>query len=405
MGSAPVVVAPQRLLPVLLAVMIGLNPVAIDAYLPALEAMAGDLGIGLQRAENTVALYMIGYAAGLLAAAPFSDRIGRRPLCLVGLLVFLGASLAIAATTSATMLMALRVMHGVGAGICLVNVGAIVRDLYDEHDSARQLARITLLLMALPLIAPIGGAMVLSIASWRWIFVALAVYAALVLLAVLRWLPETGHLRGRAVSTTGPLHFLAGHVRSVLAHRRATFFALTSALSAATLFAFLSDAAFVYLEYFDVPTTQFPWYFGANVVLMAALHVVNLHLLRRHAPRQILAAGIVLLGLSSLWALAYTLLFTPALLVVAANTALVLGMQTLVVNNSMAAYMSRFNENAGMANALSGSLIFVVGALSGLALAALHNGHPSALAATWFIVSVLAAVTARIALREKFSET
>lgn len=381
--------------------MVGLNALAMDAYLPAIAEMALELAVPVQIIEHSVPMYMLGYTLGLLGAAPFSDRLGRKPICTTGVVLYMLCSLGAALVQSAALLGALRVLQGIGAGICLVNVGAIVRDLYDEHDSARQLSRITLLLMALPLVAPFGGAFVLNIASWRWIFVALAFYGFVVLLAIWQFLPETGRRRGRTSPDQGPLSFLISHVLSVLAHRRATFFALTAALSVANLFLFLSDAAFVYLKHFGVSTTRFPVYFGANVVLMAAMHFLNLRLLKSFKPRAIMPVGLWLTLTAAVWACVYSVAFEPTLGVTVLNTALVMAMQTLVVNNAQAAYMSRFDENAGMANALIGGLIFAVGAGAGLVLGALHNNHPSALTTAWVVVSVLALVCARIALRER----
>ncbi|MEM1262124.1 MAG: Bcr/CflA family efflux MFS transporter [Pseudomonadota bacterium] len=391
---------PPPRLPLLLAGVVGLNPVAMDAYIPAIDVMASDFAVGIQALEVTIAIYMLGYTVGLLAAAPMSDRLGRRPVCLTGVIVYTLASGLIVILSDYSGLVALRIVQGIGAGISLVNVGAIVRDLYNEHDSARQLARIYMLLLALPLVAPVAGAWLLHLGTWRWIFVALTVYGAVMLLVTLWRLPETVGRRGTVASDLSAGAFLKSHIASVLTHRRATFFALSAAFAAATLFLFLNDAAFLYLDHFGVSSDRFPLYFGVNVVAMAGAHATNLRLLRHYGPRTIMRGGLVATLASSGWALFYTLTFEPSLPVMAFSTAAVLATQTLIVNNAQAAYMSRFNENAGMANALIGSLIFLVGALASLLLAAVHNNHPSALAAAWLVTSVLALAAALVALRE-----
>ncbi|MEM8982502.1 MAG: multidrug effflux MFS transporter [Pseudomonadota bacterium] len=389
-----------RRLPLLLAGIVGLNPVAMDAYIPAIDAMANDFAVGIQTLESTIAIYMLGYTVGLLCAAPLSDRIGRRPICLLGLVIYAVASGMIIALDAFTALATLRIVQGIGAGFSLVNVGAIVRDLYDEHDSARQLSRIYILLLVLPLIAPIAGAWLLHLGTWRWIFVALMAYGIVMLVATLRRLPETLGRRGSVATDLAPLAFLWTHVRSVLAHRRATFFALAAAFSAATLFLFINDAAFLYLDHFGVSSDRFPLYFGVNVIAMAAAHGLNLLLLRRYEPRRIMRVGLLLLLAASLWALYYTLVFDASLAAMAFSTAAVLAAQILIGSNAQAAYMSRFDDNAGMANALIGSLIFAIGAVASLLLAAVHNDDPSALAAAWVTCSALALGAAMIALRE-----
>lgn len=389
-------------LTVLLTSMIGLNPIAIDAYLPALTMMVDDLSSELQVIEHSISTYMLGYALGLILAAPTSDRTGRRPVALCGLFLFVLATLAVALSQSAGQLITFRIIQGIGAGVALVNVGAIVRDLFDERESARQLSMINAMLMTLPLVAPVFGAAVLAAGSWRWIFGGILIYALVVLLAVVLLLPETARRGQGATNPRG--NSLLGEIveqfGKVLAHRRASAFALTAAASAGTLFLFLSDAAFVYMDYFGLSAAVFPFAFGANVILMAIMQIINIALLKRLQPRQILPWGVGALLITTLTFLSYCWLFDPAFYVVVAFVVLTLGSQSLIVNNAIAAYMSRFDENAGMANAISGALTFVFGAVAALLLGVLHDGTVRSLATGFFMVAAIAAISMRVALRE-----
>ncbi len=391
---------PTIWLTLLLAALIGVNPFAIDAYLPAMTTIAYDFGTSLQRIEHSIGSFMFGYAAGMLLAAPASDRLGRRPVTLFGLGFFCLSTLLVSVSETSAVFMLGRVMQGLSSGIALVNVGAIVRDLYDERDSARQLSLITLLLMVLPLIAPIFGSLVLTIGSWRWIFGGLLAYALVLLAIVATRLPETAPTPDPVTKTQSLPRYLAMHVQSVLAHRRATAFALAAALSAATFFMFLSDAAFVYLEYFQLTPQQFPLAFGANVVLMGCAHFLNIQLLKRYKPRQIMPAGIAVMTLNAVAFFIYTWLADELLLPTVLFIMLALASQTLIVNNAIAAYMSRFDNNAGMANAISGALIYSVGAAAALLLGEFHGGSPQSLAAGFVVAAALAVLMTRIALSE-----
>lgn len=390
-------------LTVLLTSMIGLNPIAIDAYLPALTMMVDDFSSDLQVIEHSISTYMLGYASGLILAAPASDRRGRRPVALSGLILFVLATLAVALSQTASQLITFRVVQGVGAGVALVNVGAIVRDLFDERESARQLSMINAMLMTLPLVAPIFGAAVLAAGSWRWIFGGILIYALVVLLAVVLLLPETAPRNANASIAKRKHLFreIADQFATVLAHRRASAFAFTAAASAGALFLFLSDAAFVYMDYFGLSAAVFPFAFGANVVLMAIMQIVNIALLKRVRPRQILPWGVGALLITTVVFLGYTLLFEPAFYAVVGFIVLTLGSQSLIVNNAVAAYMSRFNENAGMATAISGALTFVFGAVAALLLGVFHDGTIRSLAGSFFMVAVVCAISTRVALREK----
>ncbi len=385
----------------MLAALIGLNPITMDAYLPALATIASDFGASLQRIEHSIGMFMYGYAAGLLLAAPASDRLGRRPTALFGLAFYLFATVLALFSQSATMFNMARVLQGLGAGAALVNAGAVVRDLYDEHDSARQLSRIMILLLILPLVAPALGAAVLLVGNWQWIFAGFLVYATGLMIWIAAKLPETAPPQEDQVRSQPVLPYLVGHLQSVLAHRRATAFALTAAASSSTLFLFLSDAAFIYLDYFGLTAQQFPVYFGANVVLMALAHFANIRLLMRFRPRQIIPVGIVALWLNAALFVVMTAISPPTLLVCGLFMMVSLAVQSFIVNNAVAAYMSRFKTNAGMANAISGSLIFFVGATAGVLLGELHNGTPLSLALSFLASATLAAFAARLALTER----
>lgn len=391
---------PPRWLVPLLAAVIGINPLAVDAYLPALTLMATDFGAGLQTVESSISTYLFGYAAGLLLAAPASDRFGRRPIAILGILIFLTGTTAIVFSQTVNQLLLFRLVQALGAGCTLVNVGAIVKDLFDEHQSARTLSLISTIMMAIPLVAPLLGAFMIQFYSWRSIFVVLNGYAVFILVLVILLLPETASRKLVGGGEEGILRQIYGHLGSVLAHRRATAFVITASLGSTCMFLFLTDAAFVYMQYFGVSAQTFPILFAANIVTMALFHQLNIRLLRVHEPRKILPWGVAGLCLCTLAMLIYTIFFDPTLPAVVGFVMITLGSQTLIANNALAAYMSRFRDNAGMANAIAGSLSFAIAGTASLALAVFHDGSVRSLAVAMAASAVLAAASAAIALRE-----
>ena len=367
---------------------------------PRLTLISADFGAGLQTVESSISTYLFGYAAGLLLAAPASDRFGRRPVAIFGMLVFVAGTTAIVFCKSVDQLLLFRLVQALGAGCTLVNVGAIVKDLFDEQQSARTLSLISTIMMAIPLVAPLLGALLIQFYSWRSIFVVLNAYAVLIFGLIIFLLPETASRKLVGSAGEGLAQQLYRHLASVLAHRRATAFVITASLGSTCMFLFLTDAAFVYMQYFGVSVQAFPVLFAANIVTMALFHQLNLRLLRTHKPRKILPWGVASLCLCTLTMLTYTVFFEPTLPMVVAFVMLTLGCQTLISNNALAAYMSRFQDNAGMANAIAGSLSFAIAATATLLLAVFHDGSVKSLAVAMAGSSVLAAWSATIALRE-----
>jgi len=162
-------------LPLLLALLTALSPLAIDMYLPAMEAMAGDLQTSIHLVELSVSSYLLGFALGQLGGGPLSDRYGRRPLIITGLVLFALSSAALMLTTSLEALLALRFLQAIGGGLATVNSSAIVRDRFQGADVAKTLSLVSMIMMLAPLVAPMLGALTLSFAGWRTIFQTLTI--------------------------------------------------------------------------------------------------------------------------------------------------------------------------------------------------------------------------------------
>lgn len=117
-------------LPVLLAMLTAISPLAVDMYLPAMAMMASDLHTDIHWVELSVSAYLIGFAIGQLSGGPLSDRWGRKPLIISGLLIFTLSSFFLISTADLTQLLWLRVLQALGGGLATVNAAAIVRDLF-----------------------------------------------------------------------------------------------------------------------------------------------------------------------------------------------------------------------------------------------------------------------------------
>ena len=162
----------------LIAAMMTMTAMTIDINLPAIPATAADLGASLTTSQLTVTIFFGGFAIGQLVWGPLSDRIGRKPGVLIGTVIYVLATVGCALAPDMDTLLLLRAVQGFGAGAGSVLGRAIIRDLFDGPQMARMLSLALAAFITAPIVAPTIGAVILSFASWRWIYGFLAIYGA-----------------------------------------------------------------------------------------------------------------------------------------------------------------------------------------------------------------------------------
>ncbi|MEA3081632.1 MAG: transporter, family, multidrug resistance protein [Sphingomonadales bacterium] len=183
-----------REMTVMLAGLMALNAFAIDAMVPALPAIGRSLNVAQENHRQLVVVaYFVGFASTQLFWGPLADRFGRKPILGTGIALYILFALLCAFASSFPLLIAGRVAMGASAAVTRVLVVAMVRDLFESEAMARVMSLVFMTFMLVPVLAPNIGQAILAVASWRAIFVVLAIYA----LAMLAWsswrLPETLH--------------------------------------------------------------------------------------------------------------------------------------------------------------------------------------------------------------------
>lgn len=180
-----------RRVALLVAANTALAPFAIDAYLPAIGVLAENINASIHHTELSISMFLFGFAIGQLCFGPLSDRVGRKPVLLSGLVVFMLASLMITTVDSLPSLLVWRFIQALGGGACVVNSAAIVRDCFSGREAAKVMSTMAMIMMLAPLVAPAVGSLLLHIAGWWLIFVFLAAYAGFLLWLLGTRLPET----------------------------------------------------------------------------------------------------------------------------------------------------------------------------------------------------------------------
>lgn len=353
----------QLQLAILLGMTVALGPLALDAYLPAFPDISKDLGI----AHGDVGLSLSAYVATLglaqLAGGPLSDRWGRQPILLVGLMVFAASAVMISMADSLGNLVLWRIVQGVGGAFCAVSVPAIVRDQVGGQEAARLFGLIGLIMFIAPAAAPSLGALVLTVGDWHGIFLVLACYAVLLALALhLALFPK---LQRRSPATT-PVRTLVTNYLLVLRHRPTMRFIGIQVLCFSTMLLFITHASFIYQERYGLSNSMFSVLFAANIALMAIMNLINRRLLTKYTSVVLLRTQVMLQFLSLVGLVVVVALGGP-LWMVASCIILVLGWQGGIIPNNMANALEFFPTLGGTAAALLGASQFTIaGGISAL---------------------------------------
>lgn len=367
----------------MLAGLTALGPLSTDAYLPAIPAIAENLGVSIHDVELSVSLFLAGFACGQLTGGPLSDRYGRRTAIFSGLgLFFLGAVAAMLANSVET-LWAARILQGFGGGMSVVNSMAVIRDRHSGRESAQAMGRMAGILMTAPLLAPVLGTVLLEFSNWRSIFMFLAAYALLMILILAVRLPETR--QPQAGPRPNPLR----SYMAVLTHRTALGYLFSVAFSYAGLFAFITGSPGSYIHYYGASASLYTVLFGLNIVSLLACNQINIRLLHRLSSQQLLqrAQRVQLVVGIALFA-AFTLTSAPLWLIVALIM-LYIGVQGFIISNGMAGTSEFFPHTAATATALLGACGFAGGALSGALVGLLGDGTPLPMIAVMLGTTVL----------------
>lgn len=345
-------------------------PLAIDFYLPAFPAMAHAFATDEKHIQTTLAAYFLGLSIGQLAYGPVADRFGRRKPLMFGVALFTLASLACAYAPSLDALVLARFVQALGGCAGMVLSRAIVSDKCDAVASAKVFSQLMLVMGLAPILAPMLGGVLVNLTGWQSIFLALSLFSAACLVAVLLGLPES-------LPANIPRQPLSGALRqylNLLGDRVFIGHALTGGIAIAGMFAYIAGSPFVFIKLYGVPAEHYGWLFGTNAAGFILVAQLNARLLTRFGPAVLLSravwlylvAGLVLLVVALTRPVQLWPLLVPLFVCIAS-----LG---CILPNASACAMSGQGSRAGSASALMGCLQFSVAAGAAALVGVLHDG-------------------------------
>ncbi|WP_024800651.1 multidrug effflux MFS transporter [Nocardia sp. BMG51109] len=293
-GSAPPALGAPRhktALIALLGALTAVAPLAIDMYVPGFPEMGRTLGASDSAIQLSMTAFLAGLVIGQLLIGPLSDSVGRRRPIIVGTALFAVFSLACAVAPNIAVLNVTRFLEGVAGAAGMVLARAVLTDRFHGPDLPRYFSMLTMVLGVAPVAAPVIGGAILSVGSWRIVFVALAVFGALLFVAVLPGVTETLPPEQRHSGGVGGTFRTMG---KLVRHRAFLGCVLTLGGGAAALFTYISGSSFVFQEVYGTSATLYSLVFASNAVGIMLAGAVFGALSRRCSVGTLLSASIAI---------------------------------------------------------------------------------------------------------------
>jgi MFS transporter, DHA1 family, multidrug resistance protein len=377
----------QFRLAVILGMLTAFGSLSIDMYLPGLPAIGREFQTSAAAVQRTLAVFFLGLALGQAFYGPLSDRLGRRPPLLFGCGLYGLASIGCALSPSIEALAAMRFVQALGGCAGIVIARSIVRDLFDQRDSARMYSFLMLMMGLAPITAPLIGGQILSVFGWRAIFVALSGFGLLCLALVLFALPETLPSERRA--KTGLVAAVRAY-SAFITDGRFMGYGLASGLASGAMFAYIAGSPFVFIELNGVAPERYGLLFGTNALGLISAAQVNRYLVTRLEGGRILTAALTVTASSGLLLVIATMAGVGGFMGMMALLFCAVASTGFVQPNAMAAAMAPFGDRAGSAAALLGVIQFAMAAAAGGLVSGFHNGTALPMAGTVALCGVTA---------------
>ncbi len=356
---------------VLIAGLMSLNALAIDAMVPALPAIGEALNVANENSRQlVVSLYVLGFGLTQIVYGPLSDRFGRKPVLIVSLVLYVAFAAACWAAPSFTLLLAARMAQGGAAASTRVLVVSIVRDRFEGAQMARIMSLAFLVFLLIPMLAPVFGQLTLLIASWRAIFFGLALGGAIMLTWTVIRLPET--LRPEYRRPLDPKTIWDGTWQT-LSNRQSLGYTLAFTLMMASLMGYINSIQQIVFDVFRRPELIAATFAGVALP-MAFTSWLNSRIVERIGTRRVAHTGLALFTLSALVHLAIVLTSSESLWLFIVFQGVTMACFGLASANFGALAMQPLGHVAGTASSVQGTIGTIGGALLGLLVGQSFDG-------------------------------
>lgn len=288
---APLSSAQATRIVVVLGLLSAFAPFATDMYLPGFDQMAADFGVAAGRIELTLSVFFLGLAVGQAIYGPLIDRFGRRGPLLVGVGIYVVATVGCLMTENFTLFTTLRFLQAIGGCAGMIIGRAIVSDLFDARESARVFSLLLVIMTMGPILGPIVGGFVITSVSWKATFLIMLAFGLLCFGLVWFVVPETCPPEKRRADD---LIGIIAAWRALLGARAFAVPALVGGLAQAGMFAFITGSSFVFVNVYGVSPQTFGLLFALTAFALVVFAELNRFALKRLSPARMLGIGLVL---------------------------------------------------------------------------------------------------------------
>lgn len=382
-------------LAVVLGLLSAIGPFAIDMYLPALPSIGADLAATTSAVQLSLLAFFLSMGLAQIFVGPLSDMFGRKAPLYLSLVLFALGGIGSALAPTIEWLIAARFVQGLGAAAGMVVPRAIVRDLHTGNDAARLMSLLMLVFSVSPILAPLGGSIVIEAFGWRAVFW-FVTGAALVAIAMLALtLKETRPASARLESSIGGA--LAGY-RFLMGDRNFLGLTFIGAFGISSFFVYLASSSFILIDRYGLTPTQYSVAFSINAVAFIGMSQLTGALADRFGLRRVVRVAVT--GYTTTMVVLFGLTATGVdrLDVMAGLLFVGYGFLGLVIPTTAVLALEDHGEIAGTASALMGTLQFATGAAAMAVVGLFFDGTSLPMVAGIAIAAVIAFVLTQATL-------
>lgn len=354
----------------ILGLLTAIGPFSIDMYLPAFPDIAKSLNTSVARVTLSLSSFFIGISVGQLLYGPLLERFGRKKPLYAGLCIYLLASIGCAFAASVNALIALRLLQALGGCVGMVASRAMVRDLFDVKGNAKIFSTLMLVVAVSPIIAPTVGGYITSALGWNYVFVMLIIIDVLILTGIYFLLPETK--KPDPGFSLKPGAIIKSYA-NVITHPQFYTYALTGAVSAAAIYAYIGGSPHVFMEIYKVNERQYGWIFALIAMGLIGASQLNSVLLKNYTSEQIIKVALTCQTIIGAVMVLISLFGWGDLFITIFFIFIFLCCQGFVFPNASALSLAFFGHNAGSASALLGGIQMGIGAGTSALVSLLQN--------------------------------
>ncbi len=373
------------LLALLTGLMFAVGPATVDLSLPAMPTIQKDIGTASLPVELTLTILLAGLSLSQFLYGAVADRYGRRRPLLMAMAVYCAASLGAAFAASTVALGGARLFQAAGFGISALLIRSAVVDISDERRTAGVFSSAVTIVSLASVIAPTVGGQLLAHFGWRSVFLVMAAFGLLTLIAVAAWLPETLPLQRRSAV---PLTHIFATYGQLLRERRLAAFCIISAAAAAYQFTYNTGAPSIIIEHYGLAPARAGMLFSLIALSTAAASQVNAALVKWAHPDRVMNAGVVVSVVASCAVLLSVLTDFGGVTGLVVALFVLISTIGFIMGNSMAGAISSAGPRAGAASALVGVAQFLFGTLGSAFVGISHAGAGKLMGIALVVLSV-----------------